>query len=84
MATEAEIRSMIDERIARAFDLGSASDGQYVTETHREVGRLLEAAEVGRLRDLQYVVETHRKLRDAGLVDVAEELVALLGTEEDG
>ena len=85
MATEAEIRSMIDERIARSFDLGNASDGRYVTETHREVTRLLEAAELGRLRDLQYVVETHRKLREAGLTEQAEQVVALLkGGKGDG
>ena len=81
MASEQEIRDMIDARIADAFDLDKPADGQYVTETHRETGRLLKAAELGRLRDLQYVVETHRRLRDAGLVEHAERLMALLDDE---
>jgi len=78
MASEQEIRDMIDARIADAFDLDKPADGRHVTETHRELVRLLDAADLGRLRDLQYVVETHRKLRDAGLVDAAVDLVALL------
>jgi len=84
MATEAEIRQLIDNRIERAFDLGNARDGRHITETHRELTRLLEAADLGRLRDLQYVVDGFRRLRDAGLLDAAEEIVDLTkGSDED-
>ena len=78
MASEQEIRDMIDARIADAFDLDKPADGRHVTETHRELVRLQNAARLDRLRDLQYVVATHRRLRDVGLVESAQDVMALL------
>lgn len=78
MASKEEIAAVVNERIAAAFDLGEASDGRHLTDTHRELVALRDAADLGRLRDLQYVVQTHRLLRDAGLLERAEEIVELV------
>ena len=83
MTSKAEVIDLIDQRIARAFDLGKASDGAHLTETHRDVVSLLEAADLGRIRDLQYPVAAFRSARDLGLLDHLDTLAAIVREHND-